>query len=163
LSQAEGGGYISAIFQGRGKQIGDIRTALHDGGFLDTPSRAAPNGEAIDAIGSSQNLHKHLLPAQEHSIAGLVDAQAQRMGMDAQTYMATYPNQVRDTVQMIAEYDRNADFLNSPLARTLNIAFFPFRFDVKVAAIFARNLGKSRPNYAGCRRTRYAEGPRLLN
>jgi hypothetical protein len=143
LSQAEGGGYISAIFQGRGKQIGDIRTALHDGGFLDTPSRAAPNGEAIDAIGSSQNLHKHLLPAQEHSIAGLVDAQAQRMGMDAQTYMATYPNQVRDTVQMIAEYDRNADFLNSPLARTLNIAFFPFRFDVKVAAIFARNLGKS--------------------
>jgi hypothetical protein len=63
--------------------------------------------------------------------------------MDAQTYMKTYPNQVRDTVQMIAEYDRNANFLNSPLMRTLNIAFFPMRFDTKVATIFAKNLGQS--------------------
>jgi hypothetical protein len=146
LTEAEGGGYVRSIFSGRGPQISQVRDLLHSGGFLDKPGFSNVTGDELQAsFGSSANIHKKLLPAQEKSIAGLIDSQAQRMGMDAQTYMSTYPNQVRDTVQMIAEYDRNANFLNSPLMRTLNVAFFPMRFDTKVATIFAKNLGKAAP------------------
>lgn len=146
LTEAEGGGYIKSIFSGRGGQITQIRDMLHSGGFLDKPGFTSATGDELEAaFGTSANIHKKLLPMQEKSIAGLVDAQAQHMGMDAQTYLNTYPNQVRDTIQAIAEYDRNANFLNSPLMRTLNIAFFPMRFDTKVATIFARNLAKSDP------------------
>lgn len=146
LTEAEGGGFIRSIFSGRGSQIAQIRTDLRSGGFLDEAGHLGTvmGGEAEGFMGATgKNLNKKLLPMQERSIAGLIDSQAQRMGMDAKTYMDTYPQNVRDTVQMIAEYDRNGNFINSPLARTLNIAFFPFRFDAKVAQIFARNLGKS--------------------
>jgi hypothetical protein len=44
---------------------------------------------------------------------------------------------------MIAQYDRNANFINSPMARTLNFAFFPFRFETKVATIMAKSLAKT--------------------
>lgn len=146
LSEAEGGGYLSSIFAGRSSEIDGVRTALREGGFLDTPGRLGTTigAEGVDSIGMvSKNLSKHLLPMQERSIAGLIDSQATRLNMDAATYMKNYPDHVRDTIQMIAEYDKNSNFLNSPLARTLNIAFFPFRFDAKVMTIMGRSLARS--------------------
>lgn len=145
LTEAEGGGLIRSIFVGRTNEIKGIRTALRDGGYLDTPGAIGNLNTADDQIGIDvgRNITKKLLPAQEVSIAGLIDAQAQRVGMNAQEYMQQYPSNVRDTVQGIVEYDRKGNFINSPMARTLNVAFFPFRFDTKVATIFARNLGKT--------------------
>lgn len=146
LTSAEGGGFINSIFQGRAGQIGDIRTALRSGGFLNekaTLTSGVLGGEAVDSAGfAAKNISKTLLPMQERSIAGLIDSQAQRMGMDAQAYMTQYPEQVRDTVQMIAQYDKHSGFLNSPLARTLNVAIFPFRFDAKVVSILGRSMAR---------------------
>lgn len=146
LSEAEGGGYVSSIFAGRAQEIEDIRQGLRAGGLLDQVGHLGnvDSAEAVDYAGFvGRNLNKKLLPMQERSIAGLIDSQAQRMGMDWRDYVAQYPHQARDTIQMIAEYDRKSSFLNSPLARTLNIAIFPFRFDTKVAMIFGRSLARS--------------------
>lgn len=146
LTSAEGGGFIGSVFAGRLGQLSDIRGALREVGAFEKGGHFGNvmSGEAFESLGTtSRNLGKKLLPAQEYSISGLIGAQADRLGMDWKTYMDTFPDQVRDTVQMIAEYDRKSNFLNSPLARTLNIAFFPFRFETKVATIFARNLAKS--------------------
>jgi len=146
LSEAEGGGAIKALFTGRTSQISGIRDALHQGGFLQETGHLGNviSGEAEGAFGFvGRNINKKLLPGQEVSIAGLIDSQAQRMGMGWQEYLQTNRQAALDTIQMIAEYDRNSTFLNSPLARTLNIAFFPFRFDTKVAIIMGRNLAKS--------------------
>jgi len=145
LAEFEGGGFVKSVFAGRLGELKNIRNGLRTNGFLDEKSGFnVVSGEAVDFGGSmSQNLSKRLLPAQENSIAGLIDSQANRMGMDWQTYIKEYPQQVRDTIQMIAEYDRRGDFINSPLMRTLNIAFFPLRFDVKVAQIMARSLAKT--------------------
>jgi hypothetical protein len=41
------------------------------------------------------------------------------------------------------EYDKQSNLLNSPLMKTLNIAFFPLRFETKVATIMAKSLGKT--------------------
>lgn len=148
LTEAEGGGYISSIFNGKLGQLNEIRSELRGVGAFEQPGSLGSviSAEATDFGGTTaRNLTKKLLPTQEKSIAGLIGAQADRMGMDAKTYINTFPQNVRDTVQMIAQYDRRSNFLNSPLARTLNVAFFPFRFESKVATIFARNLAKTAP------------------
>lgn len=143
LSQAEGGGFLRAIFTGKGAEIKQIQTEMRRTGVLEERGAGALSGEASDFLGTTEkNLTKKLLPTQEKSIAGLVSSKAERMGLSWQDYMTQYPQEVRDTTQMIAQYDRNANFLNSPLAKTLNVAFFPFRFDYKVAGIMAKSLGR---------------------
>lgn len=148
LATAKGGGYISAVFAGQGKQIAEIRQTLRDAGFLDAKGRIGNvlSAEAHDlGQGTAANLGKRLLPGQEASIAGLIASQAQRLGMDYKTYIKMHPENVRDTIQSIAEYSRHSDFLNSPLARTLNIAIFPFRFDAKVLSIMAKGISETSP------------------
>jgi hypothetical protein len=149
LSEAEGGGFFRSVFQGRLGVVSDIRAGLRQEGLLDSGGlRGVLSGEATGATGMEEtgltkNLSKHLTPGQETSIAGLIDAQSQRMGMDWKEFISQYPQETADTIQRIAEYDRNSTFLNSPLARTLNIAVFPFRFDVKVATIMSKSLAQS--------------------
>lgn len=148
LTEAKGGGYLSSIFMGRTSEIDNIRTAMRQIGALDKDAgtireaNVFSNEGVSEAESGASNLGKKLLPMQERSIAGLVDAQAQRMGMDWKQYMSLYPDQVKDTVQAVAQYDRKANFLNSPMARTLNVAFFPFRFDAKVAGVMAKGLAR---------------------
>ena len=147
LTESEGGGFFRSLFAGRLGEISQIRTALREAKAFDKTAGFGATGgsEAVDQLGQGvgYNLTKKLLPMQERSIAGLVDAQANRMGMDWREYIKAYPDQVRDTVQAIAQYDRHAQFLNSPLLRTLNIAFFPLRFETKVATIMAKGLART--------------------
>lgn len=157
LSQLEAGGkfptllgtnkVLATIMPGKYAQLDDIRTVLRDQGIFETrPTFGAVSGEAVadgSAVGS--NLTHKLLPGQERSIAGLVAVQSEKAGMSVEDFVKTFPAQVRDTVQMIAQYDRNSAFLNSAMARTLNFAFFPFRFEYKVGAIMARSLARTSP------------------
>lgn len=146
LTEAAGGGAAKSLFTGRIGQVNKLREDLRGIGAFDQKGGlgSVEGAEAVDAAGlTGRNLGKKLLPAQEVSIAGLVDDQARRMGMDAKTYINTYPEKVRDTVQAIAQYDKHYNFLNSPMARTLNIAFFPFRFEAKVAAATVKGLSRT--------------------
>jgi len=74
------------------------------------------------------------------SVAGLVTSMANKVELTPEEYIANFPSQTRDAVQAILHYDPKANFLNSPLARTLNFAFFPFRFNLKVSTFMARAL-----------------------
>lgn len=97
---------------------------------------------ADEAAAGYHALGHALLPGQKRSIAGLVSVMADRAGMTAEQFVTAFPNETKDTVRMILQYDPRANFLNSPLARTLNFAFFPFRFNLKVTTIMARSLAK---------------------
>jgi hypothetical protein len=148
LTEAKGGGVLRSIFAGSWDRIGAIRQELRGVGAFEETGHlgSVTSGEAADYVTSAgRNLNRKLLPMQERSIAGLVDAQAERMGMDYKEYIATYPEQVRNTVQAVAQYDKNANFLNSPLIKTLNVAIFPFRFETKVATVMAKALGQANP------------------
>jgi len=147
LSEAKGGGYINSIFAGRLGELKTTRTELRKSGFFSTAPGSLGNvvsGEATDATGTGIiYTTKKLLPTQEKSIAGLVDAQARKLGMTSEEYIKAYPDKVGDTIQSIVAYSKQSNFLNSPLARTLNIAIFPFRFDTKVVMALSHKLADS--------------------
>lgn len=157
LSQAEANGKIptiagtntvlSTIFPEYYDRLDSIRQTLRDNGIFEKSSgHFGVGGEAVrDGSAVGPNLTHKLIPSQERSIASLVAMQADKAGMSVHDFINTFPSETRDTVQMIAQYDRRASFLNSPLARTLNYAFFPFRFELKVATIMAKSLGRTDP------------------
>lgn len=156
LAQAEAGGkfptvggmdkILAVVFPDKYRQLDKVRGVLREGGMFD--EKVAKYGEALtgeaanDTGVASANLTHKLLPSQERSIAGLISVQADRFNLSVEDFVKYQPDVVRDTIQMIAQYDRNSVFLHSAMARTLNVAFFPFRFEYKVASIMARNLAQ---------------------
>jgi hypothetical protein len=158
LSQAEANGkfptlagtnsILATIFPDKYSQLDGIRDTLRDAGIFDKPAHYGEGltGEAVNDVGvAGANLTHRLLPSQERSIAGMVGVQADRLNMSVEDFVRYNPQGVRDSVQMIAQYDRNSEFLNSAMARTLNLAFFPFRFEYKVGSVMARSLVRSSP------------------
>lgn len=155
LSQVESGGQfptllgtnkiLSTIMPEHYAQLDNIREALRSRGIFDEAGHlGVVGGEGVQDAGAiSANLTHKLLPGQERSIAGLIADQAEKASMNVNDFIDNNPQEVRDTVQMITQYDRNANFLNSPMARTLNYAFFPFRFDIKVAGLIAKGIART--------------------
>lgn len=135
---------IRAIAPETYNQIENTRGLLRSAGVFDEKGVAGFAGAegVADSGVASANLTHHLMPSQERSISSLIIKQAQRAGMEPEDFIHTFPKEVRDTVQAIVGYDRNANFLNSPLARTINYAFFPFRFNLKVAGFMAKALSR---------------------
>lgn len=139
---------LSMIFPDKYKEIDNVRGLLRSAGVFDEKAAFGEglSGEAVNDVGvAGANLTHKLIPSQERSIASMVQVQADKVGLSTEDFIKKFPNEVRDTVQMIAQYDRNSDFLNSAMARTLNLAFFPFRFEYKVASIMARSLSRTNP------------------
>jgi hypothetical protein len=150
-SQGLSGGKVPVMFEnilGRGPAIESTRSLLRDAGtFESAPAHfgeVAGGSEAVaDGSAVGANLTHKLLPMQERSIAGMVNKMADKVNMSPSQFMEYFPTEVRDTTQLIAQYDRNSAFLHSPLVRTLNFAFFPFRFEYKVASIMAKSLAQT--------------------
>ena len=144
LAEASGGGWVRAMFLGRWQQVSETRQFLRANKFFSETGTLT--GEATDTIGMvDRNLSKKILPAQEESLSALVDSMGQKMGMSGADYATKFPQETAHIIQSIAEYDKTGNFLNSPLAKTLNIAFFPFRFDAKVAGFMAKALARQEP------------------
>jgi hypothetical protein len=153
LSQMQTGGkfptvagtnfFMSKFFPGQYKELNaiidnpDFRSLV--GGGMGGEADAAATG-AFAERGANLPPKTSLLP-----IAGLVKSMADNAGLDTATFMQQFPNAVSDATHALLHYDRNNSFLNSPLARTLNMAFFPFRFNVKVSTYMANFLAKQPP------------------
>lgn len=109
------------------------------------------SGSAVRFInGEQKGIQATLSQAQKRIGAGLVVKMADRVGLPVEDFIKQYPTEARNGVQALFHYDPRASFLNSPLTKTLNIAFFPFRFETKVAMYMAKALTEATPM------TRYA-------
>lgn len=138
---------LSMIFPDKYNQLDEVRNVLRGAGMFDRKVAhfgQGLSGEAVnDAGAAGANLTHKLLPGQERSIAGLISVQADKVGLSVEDFVKYNKQNVADTVQMIGQYDRRSEFLNSAMARTLNLAFFPFRFEYKVGSIMARSLAQT--------------------
>jgi hypothetical protein len=65
--------------------------------------------------------------------------------MTVEELLQKNPDQIADALRVIVQYPRQG-VLASPLARTLNIAFFPMRYNAKVTIMTANILAKQPPS-----------------
>lgn len=86
----------------------------------------------------------HLLPTQKRQLAGLAETIAQRKGMAVADYAARYPDELADALKVIVQYPTRGA-LATPLARTINLAFWPMRYNIKVASMTAKILARQSP------------------
>lgn len=83
----------------------------------------------------SANLTKY----QKRNLAGLAEGIAKTQGKTVDDILRDNPEQIDDALRMIVQYPKKG-ITSSPLARTLNIAFFPLRYNAKVSVVAAEKL-----------------------
>lgn len=90
-------------------------------------------------------IHANILKTQKRDLAGLALDLAEKQGLTLEQMAAQHPEQLADALRTIVQYPTKG-VLNSPLARTLNIAFFPMRYNLKVTGLVAREVAKLPPS-----------------
>lgn len=130
---------LSRIFPEYYNRLPEIDKILEDHGVYGAGQQAEASEEGEIAYKSTAHT---LYGSQRRTISSLVATMADRAGMDVKDFIKSFPDETRDAVRTITEYDPKGDFLNSPLTRTLNYAFFPFRFNVKVSTAIVKVMVK---------------------
>lgn len=86
----------------------------------------------------------NITQGQKRDLAGLAMDIAKKKGMSLEDMVSKHPDEIEDALRIIVQYG-NKGVLASPLARTMNLAFFPMRYNAKVTMIAARELAKQPP------------------
>lgn len=86
----------------------------------------------------------HITEGQKRSIAAAVQKVADRMGMTVEDAVALQGKQIEDLIRPIVQYPTHGA-LNSNLAKALNIAVFPARYNLKVTALAVKALSQAPP------------------
>lgn len=86
----------------------------------------------------------NITQAQKRDLAGLAMSMAKSKGMTLDEMLLNSKDEVADALRVIVQYP-NKGVLNSSLARTMNIAFFPIRYNLKVTKLAAEILSKEPP------------------
>lgn len=98
---------------------------------------------------SGQNIYgritANLTPGQKRDLAGLAEDIAQKQGKTLQQLANENPEIIDDAIRTTVQYGRKGT-LSSPLARTLNLVFFPVRYNMKVTKIAVDVLAKQPPS-----------------
>lgn len=82
---------------------------------------------------------------QKRNIAGLAYRMAEARGTTIDDLVRNHGDEVGDALRVVVQYP-NKGILNSSLARTLNLAFFPMRYNAKVTALAAQIISKEPPS-----------------
>lgn len=83
--------------------------------------------------------------SQRRDLAAVVDGMAQKMtGGDIDELLAKHTSDVMDAIRPIVQYPSKG-VINSNLARSLNIAVFPTRYNLKVTQLAIKALAKEPP------------------
>jgi hypothetical protein len=111
-----------------------------------TIQRSSPQvirGEATQDL-TIGRIHANLLNSQRRDLAGLALDIASKRGTTVEQMIQDHPDELADALRVIVQYPTKG-VLNSPLARTLNIVFFPMRYNIKVTALVAKEVAKLPP------------------
>lgn len=100
-------------------------------------------GEATQDL-TIGRIHANLLKTQKRDLAGLALDIAEKKGITIEQMVQDYPEELADALRVVVQYPTKGA-LNSSLARTLNIAFFPMRYNLKVAGVVAKEIAKLPP------------------
>lgn len=130
---------IDMFFKKTANQIDDAVRLLDDRRVFSGTLGGQAADEAV--IG---RLTANLTKTQKRSLAGMALKLAERQGKTLDQLLNDDYEQIADALRVVVQYPRRGG-LNSPLARTLNVAFFPMRYNAKVAGLAATALAKQSP------------------
>jgi hypothetical protein len=86
---------------------------------------------------------------QKRDLASLVMTIGERMGVDDIDMLLTkHSEEIMDIIRPIVQYPERG-IINSNFARTMNIAVFPSRYNVKVTSLAVKALAQQRPSVQG--------------
>jgi hypothetical protein len=81
---------------------------------------------------------------QKRDLAGLADTIAKRKGTTVADMIKNNYDELEDALKVVVQYPSRG-VIASPLARTINLAFFPMRYNIKVAGMVAEGISKQPP------------------
>jgi hypothetical protein len=85
-----------------------------------------------------------LTRSQKRNLAGLTIKMAERQGYNVDNiddYIRNHYDEIEEGLKTLVQYPSKG-WLNSPMAKTLNLAFFPMRYNLKVAGLSAKILSQ---------------------
>ncbi|TAK94384.1 hypothetical protein EPO05_06420 [Patescibacteria group bacterium] len=87
----------------------------------------------------------NITQGQKRDLAGLALDMAKSRGVDLQTMVNEHGDELDDALRVVVQYPKHG-VLASSLARTLNVAFFPIRYNAKVTMLAGKVLAKQPPS-----------------
>lgn len=139
------GGLLRAVMPNQYAQIDSTIDMLNARGIL-----GSTRGDdlAIGRLGEGdfdQSVGKvgtKLLKGEQQSLASLVMTMADKVNMSPEEFVDNHYDATIDALRTIVSYGKESSVLNSPLARTLNFAFFPMRYNLKISGMMAKYVQK---------------------
>lgn len=101
-------------------------------------------GEATNDI-TIGRITANLTKGQKRDLAGLALDIAESQGQTLEKLAAESPEILDDALRVIVQYPRKGT-ISSPLARTLNLVFFPVRYNAKVTMVAADVIAQQPPS-----------------
>lgn len=130
---------INTLFKKTGKQIDDAAELLEGSGVF----KGTLGGEAAQDVVIGR-ISANLTKTQKRSLAGMALKIADQKGQTLEQMLKESKDEVADALRVIVQYPTKSP-LNSPMARTLNLAFFPMRYNLKVTGLAAKALANQPP------------------
>lgn len=121
-------------------QLDDMIGSLDRSGFF---SSSLPGEAAQDQV--LGRISANITRGQKRDLAGLALDIADSKGISVQQLIERHTDEVEDALRVVVQYGRKG-VLASPLARTMNLAFFPVRYNTKVTLLAANVLAKQPPS-----------------
>lgn len=121
-------------------KLDDAARMLEEGGIF----KGQLPGEAAGDV-TLGRITANLTKGQKRDLGGLALDIANHQGKDLQSLVRENPEIIDDALRSIVQYP-NKGILASPLSRTLNLAFFPVRYNAKVTMLAADALAKQPPS-----------------
>jgi hypothetical protein len=144
---------ISALLPGGKAKLDSVVKQLETAGFFNNSAIVSNDinksllatrfGEGAQDVYLGR-VSAHITSGQKRSIAGAVSKIADRMGMTVEDALATNGAVIEDIIRPIVQYPTHGA-LNSNLAKALNIAVFPSRYNMKVASVAVKALAQATP------------------
>lgn len=82
---------------------------------------------------------------QKRNLTGLAQTIADRKGMSIDDMIKQYPEELDDALRVVVQYP-NKGVLASSMARTINLAFFPMRYNAKLSLMAANKIAELPPS-----------------
>lgn len=130
----------SLVFNKTRAELNEGTALLDESGFFSSSlSGEAAQDQVLGRVTAN------ITQAQKRSLAGLAYNLAESRGLTLDEMIAQHRDEVVDALRVVVQYPTHG-FTSTPLARTLNMAFFPMRYNIKVTQVAANLIAKQPPN-----------------